>query len=56
MYNVRDKIVLHILRECEKLAQGEYKKRHDHVALLIHCELSEIPTVQKSKNWFEHRA
>ena len=29
MRNERDETVMHILSECSKLAQTEYKKRHD---------------------------
>jgi len=42
MCNARDETVMHTLSECEKLAQGEYKKRHDHVASIIHWELCEL--------------
>jgi hypothetical protein len=56
MCGVRDETVMHILSECGKLAQGEYKKRHDRVALLIHWELCAIHGFQRSKNWFDHRA
>lgn len=56
MCNARDETVMHILSECEKLAQGEYKKRHDHVASIIHWELCELHGFQRSKNWYDHRA
>ena len=56
MCGERDETVMHILSECEKLAQGEYKKRHDRVASIIHWELCEIHGFRRCKNWFEHRA
>ena len=56
MCGARDETVMHILSECEKLAQGEYKKRHDRVASIIHWELCALHGFQRSKNWFEHRA
>jgi len=56
MCNARDKTVMHILSECEKLAQGEYKKRHDHVASIIHLALCELHGFQRSKNLYDHRA
>ena len=56
MCGERDETVMHILSECEKLAQGEYKKRHDRVASIIHWELCGIHGFQKSKNWFDHQA
>ena len=56
MCGARDETVMHILSECEKLAQGEYKKRHDRVASIIHWELCATHGFQRSKNWFDHRA
>ena len=56
MCGARDETVMHILSECEKLAQGEYKKRHDRVASIIHWELCGYHGFQRSKNWFEHHA
>ena len=47
---------MHILSEYEKLAQGEYKKRHDHVTSIIHWELCALHGFNRSKNWFDHRA
>ena len=35
----RDEIVNHIISECSKLAQKEYKTRHDWVGNVIHGEL-----------------
>ena len=40
--------VQHIISECEKLAQKEYKRRHDKVAKKIHWELCK-------KNGLEHK-
>lgn len=47
--------VNHIICECKKLAQKEYKRRHDGVARFIHWELCgkyKIPRVEK---WWEHQ-
>ena len=33
---VRDEIINHIISECSKLAQKEYKTRHDWVIKVIH--------------------
>ena len=56
MCGARDETVMHILSECEKLAQGEYKKRHDRVASIIHWELCGHHGFHRSKNWFDHKA
>ena len=56
MCNEKDETIFHILSECSKLAQGEYRKRHDKVAQIVHwnlCKRYELPHV---KNWYEHVA
>ena len=40
--------VQHIICECEKLAQGEYKRRHDTVAKLVHWKLYKTQRTQTS--------
>ena len=35
----RGESVQHIVSECEKLAQKEYKRRHDKVANNVHWDL-----------------
>ena len=39
MYNERDETVMHILSESSKLAQTEYKKRHEKAVTMVHWEL-----------------
>lgn len=56
MCGSRVETVMHILSECEKLAQGEYKKRHDHVASIIHWELCATHGFDRCKNWYDHKA
>ena len=34
--NERGETVSHIVSECKKLAQTDYKRRHDNVAKMIH--------------------
>ena len=48
MCGKRGESVQHIISECEKLAQKEYKRRHDNVAKKIHWELCK-------KNALEHK-
>ena len=45
----------HIISECEKLAQEEYKRRHDNVARIIHLELCGKYGIDRTKNWYEQR-
>ena len=40
--------ISHIVSECEKLAQKEYKRRHDNVARIVHWKLWGI---QPEKKW-----
>ena len=56
MCGQRDETIMHILSECEKLAQGEYKKRHDRVASIIHWELCDMYGFKRNKNWYDHHA
>ena len=44
----------HILCSCPKLAQTEYKKRHDVVGRVIHSELSKEYGVECSDKWSKH--
>ena len=39
MCRSKDETVNHLLSECPKLAQVEYKRRHDNVAKGIHWDL-----------------
>ena len=49
-----DETVQHILCSCPKLAQTEYKKRHDVVGRVIHWELCKEYGVEGSDKWYEH--
>ena len=49
-----DETVQHILCSCPKLAQTEYKKRHDVVGRVIHWELCKEYGVDCSDKWYEH--
>ena len=39
MYGERGESIYHLTSECGKLAQGEYKQRHDDVAQYVHWQL-----------------
>ena len=41
MCDKKSETISHIVSECEKLAQKEYKKRHDNVARIVHWKLRE---------------
>ena len=46
--------ISHIVSECSKLAQMEYKKRHDNVARMVHQKLCEKFNLEKSEKWYLH--
>ena len=46
--------VSHIVCECKKLAQREYKQRHDNVAKVVHWKLCEKYHLEKKDKWYEH--
>jgi hypothetical protein len=56
MCNEREETVFHILSECPKMAQTEYRKRHDKVAQLIHWNLCKRYQLEHRRNWYEHQA
>jgi len=52
----REETVTHIISECSKLAQLEYKKRHDKVAGAVHWSLCETYHIKHSEQWYQHTA
>ncbi len=46
----------HILNGCPKLAQTDYKARHDKVSAAIHWSLCKEYGFSCHKKWYEHRA
>ena len=50
----RGETVCHIVSECKKLAQKEYKRRHDNVARLVHWHLCKKYNFELTDKWYEH--
>jgi len=48
----RDETISHIISECKKLAQKEYKRRHDNVAKLVHWKLCEKIKTERAEKWY----
>ena len=46
--------VSHIVSGCAKLAQAEYKRKHDNVARAVHWDLAGKCGFQRDDRWFEH--
>ena len=45
----------HIISECNKLAQKEYKRRHDNIARLVPWKLCCKYDKDRSERWYEHQ-
>ena len=50
-----EETINHIISECPKLAQKEYKRRHDWFGTKIHWEICKKYDIEVNKNWFEHK-
>ena len=53
-YGDRDEIINHIISECSKLAQKEYKTRYDWVGKVIHWEMCKISKFDLTNKWYMH--
>ena len=51
----RDEMVNHIVSECSKLAQKEYKTMHDWVGKVIPWELYKRLKFDHSTKWYMHK-
>ena len=50
----RVEIVQHVICECKKLVQREYKSRHDTVTKLVHLKLCEKHSLKRKEKWYDH--
>ena len=50
----RGETVQHKIHECKKLAQRDYKRRHDTVAKLVHWKLCEKHNLERKEKWYKH--
>ena len=50
----RDETINHIISECSKLAQREYKVRHDWVGKVIHWEMCKKFKFDHTNKWYMH--
>ena len=55
MCGERGESVYHLVGECSKLAQREYKRRHDDVARYIHWQLCEKGGFERASKWYEQK-
>ena len=54
MCHKKSETISHIVSECEKLAQKEYKRKHDNVARIVHWKLCRKHNLKRSEKWYEH--
>ena len=50
----KDETIYHIISECSKLAQKEYKARHDWVGKVIHWEMCRKFQFDHTNKWYMH--
>ena len=50
----RDETINHIISECSKLAQKDFKARHDLVAKVIHLEMCKKFKFDHANKWYMH--
>ena len=50
----RDETINHIISECSKLGQKEYKTRHDWVGKVIHWEMCKKFKFDHTNKWYMH--
>ena len=54
--HAKSETIDHIISCCPKLAQSEYKKRHDKVAAAVHWSMCKKYRFEHQDKWYEHRA
>ena len=55
MCGSKGETVAHVVSECGKLAQTDYKGRHDNVARYIHWQLCGKCGLERANSWFEQK-
>ena len=47
--------VTHLISECKKLAQKEYKRRYDNVVRMVHLKLCGLYQLEQVEKWYEQQ-
>ena len=55
LWGDRDETINHIISERSKLAQKEYKTRHDWVGKVIHCQLCKKFKFDHTARWYMYK-
>jgi len=56
IYGERDETVKHLVNECSKLKQREYKPNHDLAGMRVHWEVCRMYGIEVRYQWYEHAA
>ena len=49
-----DESIGHVVSGCSKLAQKEYKRRHDNLGKIVHWKLARKCNFEAGDKWYEH--
>ena len=52
---VKEETVDHLVSSCSKIAQTDYKERHDKVARMLHWNLCKNYNIQATDQWWKHQ-
>ena len=55
MYGKRNESITHLIVECKKLTQKEYKQRHDNIARIVFLELCQKFGLVGEVKWYNHK-
>ena len=55
MCGEKGETISHLVSECGKLAQREYKRRHDNVARYVHWQLCNKGGLERAEKWYEQQ-
>ena len=54
-YGEKDESITHLIAECEKLAQRDYKQRHDNITRIVHLELCQKFGLVGKIKWYNQK-
>ena len=54
MCGEKDETVNHLISECSKMAQREYKRRHDWVGRRVHWDVCKKYGIEVNDKWYQH--
>ena len=55
MWKANDETITHIISECPKLLQEEYKRRHDWMGKTVHSDVCSKKGFNVPEKWYEHK-